>query len=442
VISHLELTDVKAFHRLSMDFSGLTVLLGPNNSGKSSIIAPIRLLAQTMQSADPDLSLLLDGPMGDFGTFRDMVHGNHRGRPMRIGLTVAYPAGDTDSVRTAEVDIELKYRTQRRELVIREAVLKGNGKHIATTALSSDAQRHVLTRVNGTAVPAAQRSALSDYMRMRHFVPQIWPYALRRRTQTSLATEPLLAQIEQVEEASMEATFLIEQSLQSVEYLSALRQAPERTYHQTGAARTRVGPTGDNWAGLFVLDSSKPPKQRTIVPGLVQWLRRSGLASNVRLNWLSDRHYEVQIQHAQSREWQNLADVGQAHSQVIPVLVGGLRLPSGSTYLVEEPEIHLHPGAQADLGDFFVDLIGRGVSSIVETHSEYLVLRLQQHVASGDLRPDQVRFVYVDSTRSGKRTRVLSLDEQARFLSQLEGGFFPQRLEEARKLARIRGSRS
>jgi predicted ATPase len=162
------------------------------------------------------------------------------------------------------------------------------------------------------------------------------------------------------------------------------------------------------------------------------------LASDVRLHWLSDRHYEVQIQHPRTKEYQNLADVGQANSQVIPVLVGGLRLSAGSTYLVEEPEIHLHPRAQADLGDFFVDLYERGVAAIVETHSEYLVLRLQQHVAAGRLPPAAIKFVYVDATPARKRVSVLHLDDKARFVEALPGGFFPHRLAEARKLARLR----
>lgn len=141
-----------------------------------------------------------------------------------------------------------------------------------------------------------------------------------------------------------------------------------------------------------------------------------------------------------SREYQNLADVGQANSQVIPVLVGGLRLNAGSTYLVEEPEIHLHPRAQADLGDYFKGLLDRGVSSIVETHSEYLVLRLQQHVATGEMPPHLIRFMYVDSLSTGKRVRTLELDSDGRLVTPIPAGFFPQRLEEARKLARIRGA--
>ena len=108
--------------------------------------------------------------------------------------------------------------------------------------------------------------------------------------------------------------------------------------------------------------------------------------------------------------------------------------------MVEEPEIHLHPRAQAQLGEFFMDLYRNGVASIVETHSEYLVLRLQQLVASGELPPEHIAFyyVYADPETQLKRLLPMRLDRRARFDDQLPEGFFPERLAEARELARLR----
>jgi hypothetical protein len=268
VLSRIDLTDFKAFHQLGLDFAPITVLLGPNNSGKSSIIAPIRLLAQTAQSGDPTVPLLLDGPMGDFGTFRDVVHGNHRGRPMRIKATVIDSTTDEDTEVT--IDIEVKYRPQRRELVVRETSLALDGRLLVTAALSSDAQRHVITHIAGRVVPAAQRSALSDYLRMRQFVPRVYIYGRRRAPQGAEARR-WHALVQELEDDAELATWTLDRALSRVDYLSAMRQAPERTYHQTGAASTRVGQTGDNWAGLFVLDSARTPKQRTI-GGLPVWM--------------------------------------------------------------------------------------------------------------------------------------------------------------------------
>jgi hypothetical protein len=79
----------------------------------------------------------------------------------------------------------------------------------------------------------------------------------------------------------------------------------------------------------------------------------------------------------------NLVDVGFGLSQVLPVLVQGLLMTPGGIYLVQQPEIHLHPDAQAGLADFFLYLASRGVITVVETHSEYLLLRLRRRLAEG-----------------------------------------------------------
>jgi len=439
VITKIDTDNFKAFPTLSVQLRPITLFLGPNNSGKTSIIAPLRLLAQTLGNADPAVPLLFDGPFGDFGTYRDCVYLNHRGRPMSIALEV----GGEDSEITARLAAEFKYRTVRRELVVREASLESPpGIHLITLTLSSEGDRHLVTRLNGRPIPPAYRSRASEMARLYTFIPRslFFPWRYRREGETWALAELLsVDEYDKLDDALENASLAISQALSTVDYVGAMRQPPERTYHQTGAARTRIGSSGENWAGLFVLDSSRPATRRTIVPRLTAWLKQAGLASDIRLNWLSDRHYEIQLQHPLSGEYQNLADVGQANSQVIPVVVGGLRLPPESTYIMEEPEIHLHPAAQAELGDFLLDLRSRGIQAVVETHSEYLLLRLQQHVAAGRLSPDDVVFYYVDTTAAGKRVRELELDSKARFKEQLDGGFFPQRLDEATMLARLRG---
>ncbi len=167
-------------------------------------------------------------------------------------------------------------------------------------------------------------------------------------------------------------------------------------------------------------------------------MKQAGIASDLRVEPLSDRHYEIRVQHPVTEEYQNLADVGYGNSQILPVLVGGFNLRPGATYLVEEPEIHLHPRAQAELGDFFLDLYRRGVQSVVETHSEHLILRLQQHVASQSIPPDKIGFYYVYAQGKKKGVAPLKLDSLGRFTEPWPEGFFPERLEEAKKLSKLR----
>ena len=126
MIAQISLHNFKAFEDLSVDVAPITVLVGPNNSGKSSILAAIRLLAQTLESPDPAVPLLLSGIFGDFGTFKDLVYRNHRGRPFSLSLTLKAPirhaptTHEPSTNRILRFDTTFKYRTQRREIVLRE----------------------------------------------------------------------------------------------------------------------------------------------------------------------------------------------------------------------------------------------------------------------------------------------------------------------------------
>jgi AAA15 family ATPase/GTPase len=68
MLTSLRLKYFKAFEQLDLEIRPITIFIGPNNSGKSSIIASLRVLVQTIESYDTKIPLLLNGTMGDFGT--------------------------------------------------------------------------------------------------------------------------------------------------------------------------------------------------------------------------------------------------------------------------------------------------------------------------------------------------------------------------------------
>jgi predicted ATPase len=121
------------------------------------------------------------------------------------------------------------------------------------------------------------------------------------------------------------------------------------------------------------------------------------------------------------------------------VLVGGYHRPPGSILIVEQPEIHLHPKAQAEVGTFLAGVVDRGVQVFAETHSEHLLLRIQSHVAAGDLAADDVNVFSVFSDEETKRKICLRIPvgEDGFFTEEWPRGFFPERLAEARRLSML-----
>lgn len=112
--------------------------------------------------------------------------------------------------------------------------------------------------------------------------------------------------------------------------------------------------------------------------------------------------------------------------------------PPGSTLLYEQPEIHLHPAAQAELGSVFARACSPDKRIVIETHSENLILRIQTEVAKGNLKPEDVTFYYVQPNSSGHQVIPIPLNEKGEFLAEWPKGFFEENYQESLKLSQAR----
>ncbi len=447
MITSIEMTNFKAFDYASLGLGSVNILLGPNNSGKSSVIAAPRMLVQTLESYDNGAPLLLNGVMGDFGTFKDIVHGNHRARRIELGLQLSREPldpeeGTEQANQNQDITLSLayKYRTQRRELVLQELKMLEGSSSLLETHYGPDSERQLIDSVGGRRVPNALKSSLSTGLRLHNFIPHVYTFMLRRAEEGRLAEFITKTTEDKIRRINIIGRFVYQQ-LSNCEYMGALRTPPDRTYLITGERRGRVGAAGEYASNILALDAMRGKGRKRQIKQISEWFIKAGMATDIAIVALSDRHYEIRFQHPITREYQNFADVGYGHSQVLPVLVGGYNVRPGSTYFIEQPEIHLHPRAQAELGDFLVDLKERRVQTIVETHSEHLVLRLQQHVASGLISPQDIRFFYVHAKNKRKSTQEMSIDERGVFENDWPEGFFPERLAEATAIAKQRAKR-
>jgi len=122
---------------------------------------------------------------------------------------------------------------------------------------------------------------------------------------------------------------------------------------------------------------------------------------------------------------QGLQNVGYGISQVLPIIMAQFQQ---GKILVEQPESQLHPAVQSRLAALFAHMIKDSDRQvIVETHSEYLIRKLQVLVAKGTLSPDQIAINYIDRDESGiSRVKKLRMGSGGAFLDPWPSGFFDE----------------
>ncbi|AXS81891.1 AAA family ATPase [Marinobacter sp. Arc7-DN-1] len=137
-------------------------------------------------------------------------------------------------------------------------------------------------------------------------------------------------------------------------------------------------------------------------------------------------------------------DLGTGISQVLPVLVAALG-HNKNIVAIEQPELHVHPKFQVELGELFIHAIkeegiARDTVFILETHSEYMMLRFLRRLfetANDELPPgvngicpDDIAVYYVNPLGDATDIVPLRLTEDGEFLDRWPHGFFPERKRE------------
>jgi predicted ATPase len=437
-IKQLHLTNFRAFKSATIPFAPITILVGPNNAGKSSVLSVLRLLSQTLRSVDPQTTMLLEG----FGVYRDIVYENDNRREIKIKLDFE------DQEKRGGIELSYGYRAQRREVVLRsfrgyELPSEGTSSEESTvirTSYSEVTGNQLLRELRGFPSEEVDRVKVKAYF--YHFVPvltfQLWEQihrALNKRSKKpdSISMMAFSKQIQGYSRVLRQLRVL----LGSSQYLGPFREAPLRIYPFSGERPSRLSASGAEATDVLTADYFKRGKlKRELTRSVKDWLINAEIASDLVVEAVSDRHYVVQLKHPKTGELSNIADVGFGASQILPVLVAGYSSMEETIFMVEQPELHLHPRSQSELGDFLLDIYRKKVQCVVETHSENLIMRLQRKVADGSIPSKDIAISYINATDEGKAVIPLPLNADGIFTEPWPRGFFEDRMHEALQLAR------
>ncbi|OQB68771.1 MAG: hypothetical protein BWX92_03906 [Deltaproteobacteria bacterium ADurb.Bin135] len=238
-------------------------------------------------------------------------------------------------------------------------------------------------------------------------------------------------------------SFLIKRFLSSCVHVGPVRQNPERNFFFGGIISPYVGANGKYTNEILVTNPELVEKVNKQLSSLnlgyqIQIVTLAHDSSDLKVSTIrliSDSG----IDHA-------ITDVGYGISQVLPVILQCM-MSSGETILIEQPELHLHPAQQAELGDLFINAaLGEQKNTIIiETHSEHLLLRIMRRMRETcdnrqpteipKIHPKDVMILFVEPIVTADGTqksivREMPLNERGELVKAWPGGFFEEGLKE------------
>ena len=428
MLTHLKLENFKIWRSTGpVRLAPLTLLLGTNSSGKSSLIQSLLLLRQTVKGNDAGLDLNLGSPdAGDtvtMGQFGDLL--------CRHGAA-------TETTPADQVGIEFRWAAHGANA---PGTTLFSARYRAGPA-GSAALNYLRLGQDGQGFTVLRRRAgiyrLQVATRARP-IGQSAGYRPERSFAFSAATinklGPLADDIRPVGPALLD-------ELSRIIYLGPVRQLARRDYVWSGRMPAHIGDDGGRAVDVLIASGvAQQARKRSgaedeadgrIFRETERWLRELEVADGLQVRALGrSARYELLVQHRGTLV--NLKDVGVGVSQVLPVIVAALFAQPGHIVIVEEPESHLHPLAQAKLAELFANISAeRGVQFIIETHSEHLFRRMQTLIARQEVKPKDAAMYFVERDGVAAKLRELKVDELGRVMNWPEK-FFGDALGDTRE---------
>jgi predicted ATPase len=411
MITRLGFNNFKSWRGLDMQLARITGIFGSNSSGKTSILQMLLMLKQTAESADRMQVLELGGDLR-LGTFRDLIyqHDIKSGLKLSLSWQLPKPLRVTDTAAHAS-----KPSSSSGQLAFETTVMEnGSGRMVV--------QRFDYTlgeRRYGMVLKDNKYQVTSEGFELQRIVgrplaklpPPVKCYGFPDQVRASYQNAGQLADLE----------LAFEKLFQRVFYLGPLREYPQREYTWAGSQPGDVGRRGERVVDALLASRERGlkvsvgggQKRETLEQYVARWLRKLGLIDSFEVKELApgSNLYRVLVKRHPRSAAVLITDVGFGVSQVLPVLALCFYVPEGSTIILEQPEIHLHPSVQAGLADVLIDAMNkRKVQVLVESHSEHLLRRLQLRIAEEKLRPEDAALYFCDLKAEASTLERLKLD--------------------------------
>ena len=442
MIEKLEINNFKSWEYANISFAKLTGFFGTNSSGKTSILQLLLLLKQTIESTDRAQTLEFGNNKTyvELGTYKDVVfnHNTSKDISFKLGwnlngnLEIQNPEKRRNQIlfKSDSMEFDCKiYQKEKSKLFVKNFKYKFDDFSFSMNQLNEEKHTYAIKAIKDTK---------SDKRKFRFIRNKGRKWSLPEPTK-------FYGFPDQVNAYFQNSGFLSDLQLEfeklfgKVYYLGPLRDYPQRQYTWAGAKPFDMGRRGEQVIDALLSSKGKTKISRgtgkqkyTVEEYVAYWLKELGLIDNFRVEEIAKgaNLYRVLVKKNQNSPEVLITDVGFGVSQILPVIALCYYVPEGSTLIIEQPEIHLHPKVQAGLADVFMDAIKvKNIQIILESHSEHLLRRLQRRMAEESFNSTDTALFFCANEKNHSRITSLNLDTFGN-ITNYPKGFFGDEMSE------------
>lgn len=456
------LNNFRSFNNQKFDFKRINILIGENSGGKSSLIKSLLALKQTIENPDAS-NLILNGKYADLGNFRETIksHEENSFLNFKFSFKDDLPAYAKFFIFDDLERVGPENKTQIEKLIRRAldfetsvefAIPNSLEKHSSIKTffyneylgslelifpekkkIREENNYDLLNRTKTCSIiyESFTRNHTFEFenieLNKKGFMSFVEPSSLNRECKKN-GNESLFYEI---------ALFLINQNLieyyiTNLKYLNPLSSNPKRIYINKDSQSEYEKSDLEKFTNLITTNQIS----NATIKKFDSILKEYGIADGIKViksKNLPVSEFRVKIKNLVS----NIFDVGYGVSLQIPMLFEALiaEQEDGATFVIEQPEVHLHPKLQSKFIETLLKLGGKN-NYIIETHSEHII-RMLQVIAKNklfDVTNEEIQILYFIRGNDNFEISEHNLDSDGRMVNQFPSGFFDTSYNLTKKL--------
>jgi len=475
MINQIELDNYKSYEHDTIILKPITLLCGGNSSGKTAILKSILLLKQSFEASGGNY-LLINGPYtnnGLFSTIRRNIGTHADDKGMGISITFMIDKDNPSfkdfcrSIGMArkqsefqKFEIHASFNFTENESIPQVGEIESStitiityyddnaayytGDFVTTTICMNrcSEEHHYSINLEHFPVPLySGKKGEYPFEYMNHSWDDCTCY-FRGMQLVSLYKDQLSRKATGALPVLYTVFRILASEFDKVEYIGPLRETPLRQYLMQDVY-SEIGVKGENTAhylGQFgernirtPLPGSSAIKSIKLKDAVASWASFLGIeqVNLVKTDIPGAKLTQIMIGK------QNIVDVGFGVSQVLPILVEGLKIETGSTLILEQPEIHLHPKMQMDIADFLIAIAQQGKNLMVETHSDHIINRMVRRALEDEKLREMIGIYFVEKNKDGY-SQLTEVPIHENFgIDEAPQGFFDQYASETEQILQV-----